>query len=435
MRIGPSVALAFGLVASAVDHGGGSPVARLHHRRLGHRSRPAHQLRQRRRPDARRLPVDRDAERAAPLRRPALRRLRSRQHAGAGARPRRAPVRRRHRDAVGQHLRRIADLGAARGLPARMDRRRPARFRSVPGGIERRRAGLRHRSRPGDPAPRRRERRLGRPPSARRRAAALRRGRAGRAVGARRRRRAVAAARRALRRRVDGRPARQAGPVPGARRRRPGVGRHRGRDRGVRRRPLPDDDADQRRGAARRLAAALLAGRRAVGGGQRPRPQGARPDVDLDRRGRARPDRPLPRVGQLPRGSPRRRLADALRQGRAARPAGRPRPPHHRRRRAAGHARPQPARGSGRERLAGHRARRPRPRPRRVVPDAVHGRPARDRGGLGGRRPRRRDVDRVDGRRPAALSRRHPRQLSGARRVGGRVRLLGGAGRRPAASG
>ena len=39
----------------------------------------------------------------------------------------------------------------------------------------------------------------------------------------------------------------------------PGVGRHRGRDRGVRRRPLPDDDADQRRGAARRLDAALLA--------------------------------------------------------------------------------------------------------------------------------------------------------------------------------
>ena len=35
----------------------------------------------------------------------------------------------------------------------------------------------------------------------------------------------------------------------------------------------------------------------------------------------ARPDRPVPPVGQLPRGSPRRRLADALRQGRAARPA------------------------------------------------------------------------------------------------------------------
>ena len=58
---------------------------------------------------------------------------------------------------------------------------------------------------------------------------------------------------------VDGRPARPAGPVSGPRRRRPGVGRHRGRDRGVRRRPLPDDDADQRRGAARRLDAALLA--------------------------------------------------------------------------------------------------------------------------------------------------------------------------------
>ena len=50
-----------------------------------------------------------------------------------------------------------------------------------------------------------------------------------------------------------------AGPVPGPRRRRPDVGRHRRRDRGVRRRPLPDDDADQRRGAARRLDAALLA--------------------------------------------------------------------------------------------------------------------------------------------------------------------------------
>ena len=35
-------------------------------------------------------------------------------------------------------------------------RRRPARLRSVPGRIERRRAGLRHRSRRGDPAPRRR---------------------------------------------------------------------------------------------------------------------------------------------------------------------------------------------------------------------------------------------------------------------------------------
>ena len=41
---------------------------------------------------------------------------------------------------------------AARRLPARMDRRRPARFRSLPGGVERRRAGLRHRSRRGDPA-------------------------------------------------------------------------------------------------------------------------------------------------------------------------------------------------------------------------------------------------------------------------------------------
>ena len=267
MRIGPSFALAFGLVASAVVTAAAAPSRDYIIDVWGtDRGLPTSFVNARR-ADARRLPVDRDAERAAPLRRAALRRLRSRQHAGAGPRPRRAPVRRRPRHAVGQHLRRLADLGAARRLPARMDRRaaRSTSKPSWPGS----RGGepvfvIDHGA--GDPAPRRRRAgRLGRPPSARRRAAALRRGRDRRAVGAHGRRRAVAAARRALRAGVDGRPGRPAGPVPGPRRRRPGLGRHRRRDRGVRRRPLPDDDADQRRGAARRLDAALLARRRRCG--------------------------------------------------------------------------------------------------------------------------------------------------------------------------
>ena len=240
--------------------------------------------------------LGRHAERAAALRRRALRHLRSRQHAGA------APTRASSTS---------SSTPRARSGPTPTTARSPrcATASSVTSGPGRARSTSRRSSR---------RRRDGSPVFVLDRGAVIRRagGRHGRAwdvqrppggalplfaedggrrpVAPERRRPAVAPARPAPSRRCRARPGRHATSMPGARPRRAHLGRHRRRDRRLPGDRFEVDDAAERRGPPRRLGDALHARRQRlwVIANGRAR-QARRPHLGVGGRHRARPDRPL----------------------------------------------------------------------------------------------------------------------------------------------
>ena len=232
----------------------------------------------------------------------------------------RAPLRRRRRDAVDQHLRRVHHVLARRRLPAGMGGLGTSQVRGVSRRVESRRDRVRPGYGRGDPANAGiRDGLAGAAPAEYRPRAALRRGRRRRALDHLRRRPSLApqewrAGASAYSWTLGG-----ARAVPGERCAGAALGRHRRRSGGLRRRPLPHHDAAERRVPARRVAADVHARRRPLGGGQRPRQKGPRPRVGLGERYRQGPDRSVPPVAECRGGSPRRSVAVARRQGPASR--------------------------------------------------------------------------------------------------------------------